>query len=264
MKSPCLLIKKEIGALFTCSEFRDFVRISTPFLYPDRDIVEIYYKQIQDGFVLTDFGETIRWIQSRSSTGMINEKQEKILEKICKSNHLIFNGEMIIGKFDSKSNLSNNIMRFCQSITDISGLWVLQPGRNIKNIIDVVEEFIKGLGINYERSQKYTGSIMEKNWYPHFFTISQGNPILTHVLNVEKKSDTKASISTVNAQWEDLESYKSTNGYNFISLIIDTNNKDNRTIWTSGDERFLKRTSIVQKWSNKEALKRVLMTGSID
>lgn len=42
-------IQKEIGALFTCTEHGDYTRIRTPYLYPDGDYIDLFYRCNDDG-----------------------------------------------------------------------------------------------------------------------------------------------------------------------------------------------------------------------
>lgn len=256
MNTVCTKIKNQIGDLFSCSEFKNFIKISTPFLYADGDIISIFYKEIDQGFVLTDFGETLSILESSSPSGTISTRQEEIIQQICTNYNLKLNGEMIIGKFDKNEKLANKLINFSQSIVEISSLYVLNRGKNFRNIIDVVEDYIKELEIEYQRTQKYVG-YMKREWHPHFFTVYQGNCTLTHILNAEKRGETKGIISTVNTQWQDLEAYRTENNFKFVSLIIDINDKNKN--WTNEDEKFLRKTSNVEKWSNKENFRKIIM-----
>ncbi|MDJ0579029.1 DUF1828 domain-containing protein [Crocosphaera sp.] len=256
MNTTCLKIRNQVGNLFSCSMFDGFVKISTPFLYADGDIIDIFYKEIEGGFILTDFGETLSNLESSTSLGIISNKQEKIIKQICINHNLEFNGEIIVGKFNNDENLAYKLIEISQSLIEISNLYVLNRGRKIKTIIDVVEEYIKKLPVECQRNQEYVGS-MKRKWHPHFFTVYKGNCTLTHVLNAEKRSDTKTIISTVNTQWQDLEVYKQKHNYEFISLIIDEDRKDKN--WTKEDKFFLNKTSTVQEWSYREGFKQLIM-----
>ena len=257
MNKVCRKIKNQIGDLFSCSEFNNFIKISTPFLYADGDIINIFYKEVEKGYILTDFGDTLETLESSTATGSISRKQEKIIKQICTNNNLKFNGEMIIGKFDNNEKLANKLINISQSMVEISNLRILNRSRKIRNMIDIVEDFIKGIEIEYKKNKKYTG-YTNRIWQPNFSTEYKNNHTLIHILNAEKKGETKDIIAHVNMQWQDLESYKTSNKFKFISLIIDTEEKENN--WTKEDTSFLKKTSEVKKWSNKEDFKKALMT----
>jgi hypothetical protein len=57
-----------LGLLFTCEPVDQYMRIQTPYLYPDGDVIDIFCKE-SDGIVtLTDLGETLRWLRMQTVT----------------------------------------------------------------------------------------------------------------------------------------------------------------------------------------------------
>lgn len=259
MNSPCQELAKNIGTLFTCSEFKDFIKITTPFIYPDGDVIDIFYRKIDQGFILTDLGETIRWLESQSVNGMRNEKQKELIETIRLTHNLEVKRDMFITRVDSSADsikLATSVLELGQALVRLSDLWILQSGRKTRTIIDSVEDFIKNINISYEREQLYTGGT-DRNWKPHFYTTVKGNNVLTHVLSADKKSSAKSILCMVNTQWQDLAKYKAESNYKFISLIVDTD--EGAKVWTEGDKKLLKERSEVKKWSNKNDFKQALL-----
>jgi hypothetical protein len=41
----CQEVADTIGQLFDCAEVNGFVRIRTPYLYPDGDVIDLYWKE---------------------------------------------------------------------------------------------------------------------------------------------------------------------------------------------------------------------------
>ena len=260
MNSPCQQLSQDIGTLFICSEFKDFIKITTPFIYPDGDVIDIFYRKVNQGFILTDLGETIRWIESQSVSGIRNEKQKELIETISLTHNLEVKRDMFIARIDKNANsikLAASVLELGQALVRLSDLWILQSGRKTRTIIDSVEDFIKAIDITYEREQLYTGGT-DRNWKPHFYTTVKGNNVLTHVLSTDRKSSSKPILSMVNTQWQDLERYKLESNYKFISLIVDK--EEGVRIWTKGDKKLLSQRSEVKEWSNKNDFKEALLT----
>jgi hypothetical protein len=63
---PCELIAKHVGELYKCSAENDYITIRTPFMFPDGDIVELYYQETAIGWITDRFWETIRWLSDQS------------------------------------------------------------------------------------------------------------------------------------------------------------------------------------------------------
>jgi hypothetical protein len=54
MANPCEEINRIIGELFTCSTVSGFVRIRTPYLYPNGDVIDLYLQEKEGQKTLTD------------------------------------------------------------------------------------------------------------------------------------------------------------------------------------------------------------------
>ena len=66
MDQPCTHIQQQMGELFQCAEVGRFVRIRTPFLYPDGDYIDLFLEANAEDVTLTDLGETIRWLKMQT------------------------------------------------------------------------------------------------------------------------------------------------------------------------------------------------------
>ena len=58
----------EIGGLFQVALERNgqgFTCITTPFLLPDGTVLDLYYKMVDGEYLLTDLGETLRWLRDQ-------------------------------------------------------------------------------------------------------------------------------------------------------------------------------------------------------
>ena len=65
MSELCDTLQSGLGQLYTCSELGRYVRIRTPFLYPDGGVIDVFRLQTPDGVSLTDLGESLRWLALR-------------------------------------------------------------------------------------------------------------------------------------------------------------------------------------------------------
>lgn len=72
----CQQIADTAGQLFDYAEVNGFVRIRTPYLYPDGDVIDLYWKEHNGQQILTDLGETLRWLETQSPSKQLSKKQE--------------------------------------------------------------------------------------------------------------------------------------------------------------------------------------------
>jgi hypothetical protein len=62
-------IQAGLGSLFCVATHRDLIRIRTPFWYPDGGVVDLFLKEHDGRFTLTDLGEALGWLRAQSLTG---------------------------------------------------------------------------------------------------------------------------------------------------------------------------------------------------
>src|SRR5260370_38099923 len=64
--------------------------IQTPFLYPDGDIIDIFFQGEENTGTLTDLVETLRWLRMQTVTHRQYNKKSKLIANICLTINLEF------------------------------------------------------------------------------------------------------------------------------------------------------------------------------
>ena len=77
MKTPCTLLQDQMGELFRCAEVGNYIRIRTPFMYPDGDYIDVFWERTANDATVTlsDLGETIRWLKMQTIAPRRSPKQ---------------------------------------------------------------------------------------------------------------------------------------------------------------------------------------------
>ena len=59
----CDALQSSLGQLYTCTEMDRYIRIRTPFLYPDGDVIDVYQSRTAEGIACSPFKRhtTRRW-----------------------------------------------------------------------------------------------------------------------------------------------------------------------------------------------------------
>jgi hypothetical protein len=85
MKPRCTLIQEQMGKLFRCAEVGNYIRIRTPFMYPDGDYIDIFCERGSDEATITlsDLGETVRWLKMQTISPRRSLKQNQMIQDIC-------------------------------------------------------------------------------------------------------------------------------------------------------------------------------------
>ena len=149
--SPCQLISETLGELFICSEVKGFTRIRTPYLYPDGDVIDLFYKVSQGRGIITDLGETIRWLLSQTVTDYLSKKQEQAIQDILLTHDVEqYRGSFIV-RLRNNESLNDALMRLAQVSIAVSNLYFLFRVRLTSSIQDEVAEALKErlFGLSY-------------------------------------------------------------------------------------------------------------------
>ena len=85
MNTPCVLIQEQMSELFQCAEVGDYIRVRTPYMYPDGDYIDLFLSRSSgdDTQTLSDLGETVRWLKMQTVTLRRSPKQNQMIQDIC-------------------------------------------------------------------------------------------------------------------------------------------------------------------------------------
>ncbi len=85
-----------LDSLFKFDDFKEgVIRVETPFTYPDGDQIDVFIKEKDDLFVVTDFGSTLQWLQTCTDVDILDlhgQAIDRILQNydICRSGFELF------------------------------------------------------------------------------------------------------------------------------------------------------------------------------
>lgn len=56
-------LKGELGPLFHCDMLDTALRVTTPFMDDSNDLIDVYVTMLDDGYALSDFGESLAYLR---------------------------------------------------------------------------------------------------------------------------------------------------------------------------------------------------------
>jgi hypothetical protein len=106
---------------FSYFKIDDFIGIKTPYFYPDGDIIDIFFKEKDQKFIITDLGETMRWLLTQSITFNLSDRIEQQIIDVLSSHKVERDRGLLITKFDNLENLPKHLSEICEVILSITG-----------------------------------------------------------------------------------------------------------------------------------------------
>ncbi len=249
MINPCDLISGQISGFFSCSAEPERIRIRTPFLYPDGDVIDLYVV-VKDGgtFSITDYGETIRWLKGQTLARKKTVKQKQLMQDICMTLGIeLFRG-MLVVRVGAVADLSDAMLRLSQCCVRVADISLTMRAKLVESFSDEVAELLDENKIRYVRNEKIAG----RSGHPYVidFHIRQlERSTLLNVLSTGNKAVARSAAERATAAWFDLDHLKVTAGLQFVSLFDDTSDA-----WTEEEFRLVGRLSDIELWSAPDAL----------
>jgi len=246
MKPPCELIQEQMGELFRCAEVGNYIRIRTPFMYPDGDYIDIFYGPAADEnpITLSDLGETVRWLKMQTISPRRSPKQNQMIQDICLTHGVEFFKGMLQARYKPGDNLAMAITRISQAALRTADIWFTFRIRAVESVTDEVSEYLTENHIPFERSVTIPGR-SGKSWPINFQTRTPKRSSLVQVLSTGSRGATRRITDHVVATWHDLTQLKvGPEALHFVSLFDDTSD-----VWSAEDFRQLEDLSDIARWS---------------
>ena len=250
----CTAIRSGLGPMFECSVNGDFVRVRTPYLYPDGDFIDLFLKSAHQGVTtVSDLGETVRWLNSNTLSAKRSPKQAGLISDISQTHGVEFFRGMLKARSNEPAELADAVTRVSQAAVRVSDLIFTSRLRSVESVSDEVADFLQELHLPFERNKRLIGR-SGKNWKIDFQVSAPQRSSLISVLSSGSRSAAQQITKSVVASWYDLSQYRaSPEPLSFISLI-----DDSADVWSDEDFNLVESISDVARWSVPETLTQLL------
>ncbi len=236
----------QLPLLFTCSEEDDYLKITTPYLYPDGDYIDLYLVELPTGLYLTDLGETIGYLADHGIRLEQSPKRRKAVEDVLLTHGVeMFRGELRV-PLDTWEKAAWAVTRLSQAIVQISDLvFSLRLGA-LSTFKEEVEEYWIESQIPYEADYRVIGGSGETYTVDFYISLPR-RPWLVETLSSQSRGYANTLVSRVIRTWHDL--LRADGRYGYVSLVDDSTD-----VWKAEWFDQLAALSEVVVWSERERL----------
>jgi hypothetical protein len=246
MRSPCNEIEHRLSGLFLCEQVGDVVRIQTPYLYPDGDLIDIFYSEAGGVPTFSDMGETLRWLRTQTSAAKRTQRQTRMIQDISVSQGVELHSGVLSVRSDA-GRFAEDITLLAQTCLRVSDVWFTFKTRAIASMIEDVAEFLDDKQISYEKGVALVGR-SARSWNVDFQTRTPLTSSLVQVLTTGSRGSVHRLTEHATAQWMDLANYRvGHEPRRFVTLFDDTID-----IWLPEDFKLVSEVSDVAFWSQPE------------
>jgi hypothetical protein len=249
----CQEFSNGLGALFTCTPHGGYQRIRTPYLYPDGDNIDIFCKPQGDITLVSDLGETSRWLRMQSISLKRSPKQKALMEDVCLTHGVEFYKGMLLARCRPGEQLASVSFRVAQAALRMSDLWFTMRTRSVASVTDEVTDFLTDRRLPFERGEKLAGR-SGRVWTPDFHVRTVHRSSLVYVLSTGSRSAARSVVNHVHTAFFDLNHLAAgPEALCFVSLFDDT-----ADVWSEEDFRLADQLSAVARWSQPDEFAEIL------
>lgn len=245
--TPCEMIERHLGELFQCEPHSQGVRVRTPFLYPDGDLIDLYVSKQNGRGRVDDLGESIAWLRMQSTSPRRSPKQTALIEDIGQTLGIEFYKGRLSARYSNDQELVDAIQRVGQAAVRVSDLWFTFRTRAFESISDEVGDLLESRHIDYSRGEKLPGR-SGRHWTIDFHTQTPERSSLVLVAATGNRSAARKVSEHVVAAWHDLSHLTvSREPLKPITLVDDTVD-----VWSDDDLRLMDSLSDLARWSQPD------------
>ena len=243
----CEQLTGSLNALFICSEHQGYQRIRTPYLYPDGDNIDLFCKDQGDVVLISDLGETTRWLRMQTISPRRSPRQHQLIEDVCLTHGVELYRGMLLARCRPSESIATIVTRVAQAALRVSDLWFTFRTRAVESATDEVADFLAEREFPFSRGEKLIGR-SGKVWSPDFHVRAVRRSSLVYVLSTGSTAAARSVVNAVHTAWYDLNLLAAgPEALQFISLFDDTTN-----VWSTEDFRLAEQLSTVLRWSQPD------------
>lgn len=227
---------------FKCIKGDEFIRIITPYLYPDNDLIEVFVQEKSpDSFIVTDLGETLRHLHSQGFDVFSTSKRKFLYETITsRSNLKAMKGELI--RETTPDKLGEAIFDVISTSKALGDLIYTSIAYEPAVFVHEVEQYLKENDIHYEKNIPIIGATGKK--YRIHLRVLNHQESLMEILSPKSRSGIKQKVDGAFRIWYDIDKEARK-----FSVLNDVDFE-----WKAPDIRILNEVSEVILWSKKEKI----------
>ncbi len=231
---------EKIKAEFACEPSDGRLKLITPYLYPDNDLVEVYVEELPNGRVrVTDLGETTRHLHTQGFDVFASPKRKFIAETTASRVNAVFENGVIM-KEGTLEELGPMLFDVIVAARGVADLIYTSRAYEPAPFLDEVEEFLREHEFRFERRVPVRGGSGRE--YRVAFRVEPA--VYLQPISAEFQRALKPRVDAVLRMWVDIDRKAPK-----FTLLNDVDFS-----WPESDAILLSRFSSLFRWSVKQEL----------
>lgn len=251
----CASLRADLSSLFDCQpRSRGDVRVRTPFVLPDRDLVDIYVIEEDQRFVVTDFGLAMSWLRMHTATGKLTPSTRLLIDDLLQTLTVTLSrGQLEIRDID-QAGLPLAVHCLGQAVVRVADLLHTIRPRKTQSVADEVDDWLRQREFQVRRRTTHRG--LNAHWTVDFEVRAGQRTSLAFVLSSGSKAGAREIRHRVYTGFSDIRSNPEGPSEDTLISVID----DTSDVWSNEDLGLLSQVSRLALWSSPDDIERALTT----
>ncbi|MCH8853651.1 MAG: DUF1828 domain-containing protein [Planctomycetes bacterium] len=238
---------------FSCQTLEDRIRIITPFIYPDNDLIEVFVEELtRDRIRVTDLGETMRHLVNQGLDVNASPKRRHMVDTIAAGTGVdVARGELLKeGRLAELGELLLDVMAAARGVSDL-----ILTSRSYEPALfnEEVAQYLREHHIEYEEKVRLTGET-GKIYRVAFKAVEANRYIET--LSPNQPAGLQPVVNRVFRMWSDCNEQLTPRRKITVFNDVDF-------VWRQPEVALLSRVSTVSYWSQRDELVDLVRRGDV-
>ena len=252
----CDSLRLTLPALYECSPAPvEGVRVRTPLMYPDGDLVDVFVLERGAERVVTDHGDALGWLTRRSASQSLSRTQNELVQDVCRTQGVELYRGRLLRRCEGEAAVADAVQRVALAAVRVSDIWFTFRARTQSTVGDEVSEWLLERSFEVERSVKNRGR-SQREWTVDYRVAMEAHTSLVFLLSTGSKGSARRLSEHVVAGCVDLNHLRANRSdLTFVSLFNDTVD-----VWRDEDFDLVQEVSTVALWSRRDDFEQILMS----
>ena len=247
-------LHKALLSEFECSPaLREGVRVRTPMLLPDRDLVDVFVIERNGKFVVTDYGDTLGWMGVQSVRSKPPKAQVAMIQHVCRSLGLVMDHGELMVKDVPFDRLPDAVFRVAQGVVRVADSAYAARIRTAPSTADHISALLSGIHLTFHRNVQRKGA-SGRIWKVDFETHTSNCTGLVYVLSTTSHAAGGRMVRNLVNAVPDIRKCESRGTPLAFAAVFN----DFTNVWVDEDYLRISNYAEVVRWSKPDAREHLL------
>ena len=252
----CDTLRLSLPALYECSPApQEGVRVRTPMMYPDGDLVDVFVLERGDERVVTDHGDALGWLSGRSTSRALTAAQDAMAQDVCRTQGVELHRGRLMRRCESEAAVADAVQRVALAAVRVADIWFTFRAHTQATIGDEVNEWLTAKERQFDVTPRARSrGRSSREWIVDYEIRSEARTSLVFLLSTDTRGAVPRITEHVFTGCADLSHLKVEQpNLAFVSLFNDTVD-----VWREEDFRLIEGVSEIARWSHPDQFEQIL------